>query len=100
MGIDTYTTQEAIALLDKIGWPEWPDVYYPRGKERLGFRNPGFEAIDWQHERFALPDLIALCLIRNHLREYVESKSVFLIANSNDEFLLARARAEAERSTK
>ena len=104
MSIDTYQTVKARALLDRIGWPEWLGIYATSGNEHLAFRDekpkPFFEAIDQQGEQRELPDHLALCLIRNHLREFIWGwiASAPGCPDDDEGLLLAAAEAEAEKA--
>ena len=70
MSITTYQTLAARELLDAIVWPEWEDKY-------------GFKHMLCYHEPFGIAERtntelvsrldahVALCLLRNHLREFI-----------------------------
>ena len=82
MSIKHYQAPEALALLERIGWPEWLAIYATAGNEHLAFRDEGpkpfFESIDQQGEQRELPDHVALCLLRNHLREWLKKAEIFV----------------------
>ena len=83
-----YQTPAAIALLDKIGRPEWREGEYVRRlfpqadaawPIRLWIeRHGGF----WSN-LCSVADHVALCLLRNHLREYAERADVWMDARIN-----------------
>ena len=77
--IDTYQTDRARAILDKIGWPEWKDCR--RGEMRLRLFWDAAIGRLFIHEAngvlegdASISDHLALCLLRNHLREWLTTR--------------------------
>jgi hypothetical protein len=119
MSIETYQTERARAILDKVGWPEW-DVPGEGEKSGLRFSDNGWYDLwstyngEWYKGcGCRIQDHLALCLLRNHLREFLvknhvlpprpawlgDDKDVWLWSSDNvegdteDEALLAAAEA-------
>jgi len=78
--IDAYQTKEAIALLERIGLPEWEE-----GMIRFRFLICDVEFCIEQHIKgkhrsvHVCSDYVALCLIRNRLREWLQSHHVAVV---------------------
>jgi len=100
MAIETYQTDEARKLLGRIGWPEWEEgivkfrLVYGDGEICLS------RQIQGKHRAVhGIADHIALCLLRNHLLEYIYNSDPIdgpiLWTPGDDEALLAAA-AEVE----
>ena len=73
-----YTTPEAIALLDRIGWPEWAE-----GDETVRLRGELVAGQGWYSCGYCISRPVALCLLRNHLREYAEKAGIWIDARIN-----------------
>ena len=101
MSIQTYQTKEALALLDRIGWPSWYEEtakHWLEWSKRLTgwrvwftFEQPGYSPVCETEPR----DHFALCILRNHLWLYIEEKrgGTVGIEHDDDESLLAEAAA-------
>jgi len=75
MSIDTYETDRARAILDRIGWPEWNNA--DKTHFRLSFDSVtdtgwwGDATVPDSSWNTEIDDHIALCILRNHLREWL-----------------------------
>jgi len=82
MSIEHYQTPEAIARLDEIGWPEWTKLGWPR---TLRFA-PGVGWAAIESATGHIEDMVshlALCILRNHLREWLERQAVRICVEFN-----------------
>jgi len=83
MPIETYQTDEALALLARIGWPEWEDhnIMYALAWDgkffQIDFQGKGHGA------RFKVASHVALCIIRNHLREWLDEHGPWTMCCDN-----------------
>ncbi len=69
MSIKTYHTPEVLALLDEIGWPTWGNG---RVSQRLcNAAGQWAKVVSPVSDPIVVCDHIALCLLRNHFREYI-----------------------------
>ena len=74
-----YQTLEAIARLERIGPPEWEDCNADGSKRTLEHRIWLNTVIGFQY----VADHVALCLLRNHLREWLERRAVQILVDFN-----------------
>jgi len=97
MSIETYQTDRARAILDRIGWPEWNNA--DKTHFRLSFDSVtdtgwwGDATVPDSSWNTEIDDHIALCILRNHLREWLRShgRYTFDINQDYDAALLAAA---------
>jgi len=73
MSITTYQTLAARELLDAIGWPEWGDndsSYYTLTFDAHG-SGSRWSYVNRICQGWGVDAHVALCLLRNHLREFI-----------------------------
>ena len=84
MSIDTYKTKRALAILERIGWPEWGDGLASR---RLFYDVQW--TMPWRQKPpystdYGIHPHLALCLLRNHLREWLRSHERYALGVDDD----------------